>query len=399
MKSKDLIQEEKTKFWQRFKEGLESKDEKVMQEAFSGYADYVQSSLLQTAQEISCNADSVILASRGIRQLTNAEQEYYSGLVECFKAVDVQQALTNFDKSIPQTVIDTVMEDIKKNHELFNYIDLKNTNGAVRWLYNTGKSKMAVWGKITTAITEELSGSINTVDLLVNKLTAFIPVPKDLLDLGAGYIDAYVREILVEASASGFEHGILKGDGNGKPIGAVKNLNGAVVSGAYPDKTKVKVTSFEVGEYSKLVSQLAEKENGDYRAISEVLLIVNPFDYYNLIVPATTVLATDGSYKGNIFPIPTKVIQSTVLSKGEAVMGIDKAYMLCVTSGTSGKIEYSDQYQFLEDNRVYTTKLYAEGRPKDNNAFLYLDISKVKPAEIKVQLINSADTTSEKTTS
>lgn len=49
-----------------------------------------------------------------------------------------------------------------------------------------------------------------------------------------------------------------------------------------------------------------------------------------------------------------------------------------------GRIEYSDHYQFLEDDRVYMIKLYANGFPMDNNAFLVLDISGLRPATLPV---------------
>ena len=54
----------------------------------------------------------------------------------------------------------------------------------------------------------------------------------------------------------------------------------------------------------------------------------------------------------------------------------------------TGRIEYSDEYRFLEDERVYIVKAYANGMPKDNNSFLYLDISGLKPASYKVTLVN-----------
>ena len=55
-----------------------------------------------------------------------------------------------------------------------------------------------------------------------------------------------------------------------------------------------------------------------------------------------------------------------------------------------GRIEYSDQYQFLEDNRVYLIKLYANGFPKGNNDFLLLNIAGLQPASYKVKVVNEA---------
>ena len=64
-----------------------------------------------------------------------------------------------------------------------------------------------------------------------------------------------------------------------------------------------------------------------------------------------------------------------------------------------GKIDYSDQYQFLEDNRVYLVKLYANGFPMDNNAFLYLDIADLKPLTYKVEQVAAAEVSNDATLS
>ena len=49
--------------------------------------------------------------------------------------------------------------------------------------------------------------------------------------------------------------------------------------------------------------------------------------------------------------------------------------------GTSkgGKVEYSDEYHFLEDERFYLTKLYGNGMPLDSRSFRRLDITDLRP--------------------
>ncbi|MEI4896637.1 hypothetical protein Q8G71_35695, partial [Klebsiella pneumoniae] len=53
----------------------------------------------------------------------------------------------------------------------------------------------------------------------------------------------------------------------------------------------------------------------------------------------------------------------------------------------NGRIEYSDDYHFLEDERVYLIKLYANGFPVDNNAFLNLDITGLQPMTYRVTTV------------
>ena len=49
-------------------------------------------------------------------------------------------------------------------------------------------------------------------------------------------------------------------------------------------------------------------------------------------------------------------------------------------------IEYSDEYKFLERQRIYAIFLYGYGRAMDENAFVLLDISGLKGAALEVRV-------------
>ncbi len=393
MKNKDFLQQKRKAFAASLKAAFDEKDEAKMLSAFETYADDIQQSLLEAAQEVSQTADSAILARRGLRQLTSVEQKFYSNLSEAMKSPDPKQALSGAEVTIPQTVIDTVLTDIESNHPLLAAFNIQNTFGAVKWIYSDDTQQLAQWGALTSEIAKELSENIHAIEFGTNKLSAFIPVPKDLIDLAPAYLDAYVRRILADALAYGLEYGFIKGSGKDEPIGVIKDLKGSVLEGVYSDKSKVALKSFGVKDYCGVVSKLSKKSSGKSRVVSSVDLIVNPTDYIEKVIPATTVLATDGTYKGNIFPFPTKVYQSEMVEQGTAVLGLINRYVPCLSTGKEGKVEYSDQYQFLEDNRVYLIKLYGTGRAKDNNDFVYLDISALEPLELSVTLKNSTEET------
>ncbi len=57
-------------------------------------------------------------------------------------------------------------------------------------------------------------------------------------------------------------------------------------------------------------------------------------------------------------------------------------------TGKGGRIEYSDEYHFLEDERMYLTKLYGDGKPLDSSSFIRLDISNLKPTPWQVHVTN-----------
>lgn len=391
MKNLDLLANAKAQFAQNFKDAFESKDETKMTNALNEYAESIQQSIISVAQEIGETADNTILAKRGFRQLTSAEQKFYNNFVTAAKSADVKQALTGLDVTIPQTILDTVLEDITSNHPLLDAIGIENTYGSVKAIFATDTKQLAAWGALSSKITQELAGTIQEKDFSTSKVSAFIPVPKDILDLGAIYIDAYVRRILADALAYALEDGFINGDGNGKPIGMLKDPEGAVKAGAYTEKTATKLTSLDVKSYMDVVAKLAKGKGGKTNNITSVDLIVNPVDYLTKIIPATTVLATDGSYKNNLFPFPTNVYPSEMVTEGTAVIGQLSKYKACLSTGKEGKLDYSDQYQFLEDNRVYLIKAYATGFSLHTNDFLKLDISALNPAEIKVTL-NQATT-------
>ncbi len=91
------------------------------------------------------------------------------------------------------------------------------------------------------------------------------------------------------------------------------------------------------------------------------------------IFPQTTFLTADKSYVYGVLPIPAKIVQSVAVPQGEMVAGIARDYFMGV--GSSQRIEYSDHYKFLEDERTYITKQYANGKPVYNDSFLLFDIS------------------------
>lgn len=386
----DFLKETKLEYGEKFRQALESKDDVQVAEMFESFGDALEQKIIERYSELQMSNDKVILTSRGQRQLTSAEQSFYDGIIGAFKAPDPKAALAGVETTFPVTIIDEVINDIQSEHPLLAAINFQNTTGTTRWLYSDDSTPLATWGTLTSAITEEMSATIRNVDFNLTKLSAFIPVPKDLLELGAVYLDTYVRAILSEAAANGLEYGFFKGTGKNQPIGMIRNLS-VQNNGEYAVKEKIALNSFEPAEYCALIAELAKRENGSYRNITEVALVINPKDYITKIVPATTIRGVDGTYKSEIFPFPTKVYPSSQVSSGEAILGISingKIYYKAFYAGALSKIDYSDEARWLEDERVYITKLYAYGRPVDNTSFIYLNISALTAAILKVKLVS-----------
>ena len=337
--------------------------------------------------------DANVLANRGVRQLTTEERNYYQKLSEAMRARNPKQALENLDVVMPTTVIDSVFEDLRTNHPLLSLIDFIPTNGAIEMLMNTNGYQEAAWGDLCDEIVKELTSGFKAVNTVLLKLSAFLPVCKAMLDLGPEWLDRYIREILYEALANGMEAGIIAGDGDGKPIGMNRNVGEgvAVVDGAYPEKEAIVVSQFTPAKFGELMGQLAVSENGNARPVNNLVLICNPVDYWTKVMPATTLQAPDGTYRNNVLPYPATIVQSPAVTEGKAILGMAKRYFAAAGTDKSGRIDYSDHAQFLQDKRVYIIKAYANGMPKDNNSFLVLDISALAPAIWQVQTVQVAE--------
>lgn len=390
MKNLDAMQMERTAILQKMSAAIQANDTESYNAAFGELCQLIQDNVMERAMQCVGEADARVLADRGVRQLTSKEKEYYQKLAEAMRAEDPKQAVNNLDVVMPETVIDQVFEDLRTNHPLLSKISFRGLSGLTRIMMNTAGYQRAAWGKLSAAITQELTSGFKEVDVTQDKLTAFLPVCKAMLDLGPSWLDAYVREVLYEALANGMEYGVIMGNGKDMPIGMMKQVgdNVTVTGGEYPDKALVKITKLDNIQLGKQAAVLTIGENGKSRVVRDLILVVNPADYYAKVLPAIQRQAPGGGYI-NELPFEMDIIPSAEMPVGRAVFGMANGYFLGGGIGNNGRILYSDDYHFLEDERVYLIKLYAAGFAKDNNNFIALDISDLQPAYYKVETVEN----------
>ena len=376
----DNFNQRKTEIMNALASAVRSNDETAMQQAMTDWQNYLSESIIAEANGILGATDSNILASRGVRQLTSKEKKFYENLIASARQEATPgSVITGIGEALPETTIESVFDDLKQNHPLLNAINFTNTSAITKMVMNKQGSQTATWDELNTPITKQLVGEIEIVTMTLCKLTAYMFVTFDMLDLGPAWIDKYVRETLAEALSVGLETAIVDGNGVNQPIGMTRNFTGSFNSSTgYARNSATAIKALDTDTYGTLLSTLAKAPNGNIRTISEVVLIVNPVDYFTKVMPATTVLAPDGTYRNNIFPFPTKLIQSVGVPEGHAIIGLAPRYFMGMGTAKGGKLEYDDSYKFIEDLRTYKIKLYGMGKPLDKNAFIYLDISNVE---------------------
>lgn len=327
--------------------------------------------------------DNAIMVKRGLNPLTKEEKAYYNEVIGT-------EGFAGTEKLMPATIFDRVFEDLRQNHPLLAEIDFVNTTATTEWITRNSDCEAAWWGALTDEITKKLSASFKKEQTGLYKLSAFVPVAKAMLDLGPQWLDRFVREILAESIAIALEEAIVVGDGNGKPVGMTKDLD-TVTLGVHADKAPVALTKLTPATFgSKIMAPLTD--NGK-RNIGEVMFVVNPLDYWEKIFPATTFQSATGQYVSGILPYPAKIIQSVAMPQGKMVAGLAKNYFMGI--GSTQKIEFSDHYKFLEDERTNLVKQYANGKPMDNDSFIVFNIANLEITIPQVSVVGTVSTKEE----
>jgi len=395
MDNLDKVREDKLKLAKALGDALAGDDQKAVEAAMVAFGDYIMQCVMQEQKGLMTALDTSVLAGRGVHTLTSKETEYYNKVIEAMKTNNPKMALQDLNIVMPDTVIERVFEDLTVAHPLLKAIDFANTASVVEWIFNAHETQLAQWGELTDEIVKEIVSAFRNMKMDLYKLSAFIPVANAMLDLGPQWLDRYVRVILAEALALALEEAIINGTGKNMPIGMNRDVSDSVVitGGVYPLRAVVELKSFDPVSYGAFVADnLAKTDKGNPRVIGELLLIVSPDDYLRKIMPATTVRTPQGTYVNDVLPLPTRIVQSTRMETGKAIIGIANRYFIGIGAGTDGgKLEYSDEYRFLEDQRVYRIKLYGNGRALDDVSFVYTDISELEPLVQQVYVTNAGD--------
>ncbi|MBO6031065.1 MAG: phage major capsid protein [Prevotella sp.] len=381
----DETKDKKNELYSAVAAALSSGNEEQIKASVLALQDYNKEELKAIYNEYEENKDEAILESRGVKALTSEETKFWNSFIgDAKRRFGVKNSssdgvYTGIEELLPTTEHFQIVEELKREHPLLSKIRFQATTAVTKWTIDNSAEQRATWHPLNTPITTALEGGpFITVDMTLCKLTSYMFVSQDMLDLGPRWVAAYATTLLKESIALGLEYGIIRGS-----VGAVNEPIGMLAdykkpkdaTTGYPKREAIKCTGFTKEFYGEMLAQMSIKDNGRTQGISSVLLIVSPYDFFTKIFPATTAMTTEYKYVNNVFPFPTVVVQSTFVDPGEAIMGIAPDYFFGLGSLQSGRLEYSDEYKFLEDLRTYKIKLHGNGQPTQYNAFARLDIS------------------------
>ncbi|MGC4375922.1 phage major capsid protein [Fictibacillus sp. Mic-4] len=358
------FEEKKLAFAKATQDGTPEEQSKALNDMIEALASDVQADILNSVNE--SIVDRSIMQARGANVLTSEEYKFFNAVVQDGGFKDTE--------TLPKTTQERIFDDLVESHPLLEQIGLQNLGAVTEFIYGDPEGA-AVWGPLFGDIQGQLNATFRKEKIDQLKLTAFIPLANDMLNLGPVWVERYVRTMISEAMAVGLERGFVAGTGKNEPIGLLKDLKGNVVDGVYPDKASAGTLTFKPGrttinELKSVVKKLAirpvgkDQEEKVRNVAGKVVMVTNPFDTFDIQANATTQNAA-GVYVTNL-PFNPIMTESVFVPQGKVVFFVKGEYIAAL--GGSEPIKKFDQTLAMEDATLYIAKQYATGKPKDNFA-------------------------------
>ncbi|MDA2095466.1 phage major capsid protein [Bacillus cereus] len=359
------FEEKKLAFAKATQEGTAEEQSAALNSMIEALATDVRVDILNQVNE--SMVDRSIMQSRGSNVLTSEEMKFFNAIVQDggFKDTEI----------LPKTTQERIFDDLVSGHPFLEHIGLENLGAVTELIYGDPEGA-AVWGPLFGDIQGQLNATFRKEPITQLKLTAFIPLSNDMLNLGPVWVESYVRAMITEAMAVGLERGFVVGTGKNEPIGLLKDPSGSVTNGVYPDKKVAGTLTFEPGrktinELKNVVKLLAKKLKADGKdadkpknIAGKVVMVTNPFDTFDVQANATTLNAA-GVYVTSLPFNPTPT-ESVFVPQGKVLFFVKGEYIAAM--GGTEPIKKFDQTLALEDATLYIAKQYATGKPKDKYA-------------------------------
>ena len=315
--------------------------------------------------------DNRVLEARGIPTLTAEETKFYNEAVKT----------GGFDSEVvwPETILERVFENLQKDHPILSIINFTPTVGRVK-VIRARRTGVAVFGPLHKDLEGQLDSKFGASEFVQLALTAFFLVSNDTLDLGPRWIDRFINLSLTEAVRDIWAEKIIAGTGNDEPIGLLKDLDGAVTAGVYPDKATAGTLTFgkdkivtEVASVMKKLSKFTykvdETDEGEvkYRSVAgKVFLIVNPVNYWDIVSRIT--FANLNNIYGSAMPfIDVKnIIESVDVPENKLIAFVEGEYD--ATQSRAEKVSVYKETFAMKRATLYAVDMLGNGYPTNNEA-------------------------------
>lgn len=357
----------------------------AMEEYITAIAEDAGAQVRAEYEELKNVTDNNVLAARGIPVLTAEETKFYNEVVKT----------GGFDSDLvwPETILERVFEDLQEDHPILKIVNFTPTVGRVK-VIRARRKGVAVFGPIHKDLEGQLDAEFGAEEFTQLALTAFFLISNDTLDLGPRWINRFINLSLREAVRDVWAEKIINGTGNNEPIGLLKDLDGAVVAGAYPDKassgtltladapTMVKEFAGVMKAMSKYKHKISATDEGEdkYRKVNgKVYLIVNPVNYYDIVARVTSQNAS-GVFVSNLpFIAQDHILESLDVPEDKLIAFVEKQYE--ATQSRAEKVYEYKQTFAMKRATLYAIDMLGNGYPTNNDAAKVYDLDLTETEE------------------
>lgn len=351
----------------------------AMEEYITAIAEDAGKQVRAEYEELKNVTDSNILTSRGVPVLTAEETKFYNEVVKT----------GGFDEDLvwPETILERVFENLQEDHPILKIVNFSPTVGRVK-VIRARRKGVAVFGPLHKDLEGQLDAEFGAEEFVQLALTAFFLISNDTLDLGPRWINRFINLCLREAVRDIWAEKIITGTGNDEPIGLLKDLNGAVTGGEYPDKasagtltladaaTMVKEFAGLMKKMSTYTHKISKTDTGvekSRKVNGKVYLIVNPANYYDIIGRVMTQNA-NGVFVTNLpFISQDRIIESLDVPEKKLIAFVEGQYE--ATQSRAEKVYEYKQTFAMKRATLYAIDMLANGYPTNNDAAQVYDIA------------------------
>lgn len=276
------------------------------------------------------------------------EKVFYRSLNDALLS---KRALSNTDLVIPEVVINRIESNIPGYSNLMNEVDVISLTGNGRVL-TAGDIPTAVWMECCDPVSE-LADAFEQIELDCYKVGGYIPVCNATLEDSFINLASLIEERMAKSIAKAIDIAIMVGDGVKKPLGVLKNAT--------------------EGESVETVAELLAK-SALVDSEGEIIITANNKTLMGVIYPQLLLPTADGKYVydgSNLAGF--RFVRADALADSQLVIGDFKKYALGMRKNI--EVSTSTDVRFIEDQTVIKAVARADGKPKNNAAFVKVTIT------------------------
>ena len=302
-----------------------------------------------------------------IRELLRTGEYYREKEVkEFYEKFKNLRAIGGEGLTIPQLVIDRIMDIVGDYSTLYPLVDKIKVKGTARILIDTDTTPANWIEQVGTIKTGDV-GTITHIDFDGFKVGKITFVDNAILQDSIINLDDYVTKKIARAIALALDNAILNGTGavDKQPQGIIPNI---------PEGNLVTVTS---GKLVDIIKPIAKIDTGD-DSTGEIIAVMKRSTYYDKFLEYSINVNAEGNVVGKLPNLNSpdllglRVVFNNHMPANKVLFGEYEKYTLVEREDIT--IDKSEHVKFAEDQMAFRGKGRFDGKPTKTSAFVLVTL-------------------------